>query len=148
MFEETVIRKIGIVNRWHHTLHQQKIDSTDTVLLLKFSRSIRYYIGTSVHPYYIVGVNSNSEGPTYYRNKEQPPNNRGSAQTAFQRSNNHIKIDDILYTKINVTRPMKTGYVVTNYTPSHYMSYLSIGTEYLYSVTCIIKPIKCVATKS
>ena len=31
----------------------------------------------------------------------------------------------------------------TNYTTPHYISYLSIGTEYLHAVTCIIKPIKC-----
>ena len=43
----------------------------------------------------------------------------------------------------NVTRPAKTGHVGTNYTLSYYRPYLSIGTEYLHSVTCIINPIKC-----
>ena len=42
-----------------------------------------------------------------------------------------------------VIGPAKTGHVGTNYTPSHYRSYLSIGTEYLHSVTCHHKPIKC-----
>ena len=41
-----------------------------------------------------------------------------------------------------VTRPAKTGHVGTNYILSHYRSYLSTGTEYLYSVTYIIQPIK------
>ena len=44
---------------------------------------------------------------------------------------------------LNVTRPAKTGHVGTNYTLSYYRPYLSIGTEYLHSVTCIINPIKC-----
>ena len=44
---------------------------------------------------------------------------------------------------VYVTGPAKTGHVGTNYTPSLYRSYLSIGTEYLHSVTCILKPIKC-----
>ena len=43
-----------------------------------------------------------------------------------------------------MTGPAKTGHVGTNYTQSHYRSYHSIATEYLNSVTCIIKPIKCV----
>ena len=42
-----------------------------------------------------------------------------------------------------MTEPAKTGHVGTNYSPSHYRLYLSTGTEYLHSVTCIIKPIKC-----
>ena len=41
-----------------------------------------------------------------------------------------------------VTGPAETGHVGTNYTMSLYRSYLSAGTEYLYFVTCIIKPIK------
>ena len=42
-----------------------------------------------------------------------------------------------------VTGPAKTGHVGTNYTLSLYRSYLSTGTEYLHSITCIIRPIKC-----
>ena len=41
-----------------------------------------------------------------------------------------------------VTGPAKTGHVGTNYTLLHYRSYLSIRTDYLHSVTCIIVPIK------
>ena len=44
---------------------------------------------------------------------------------------------------IYVTRPAKIGHVGTNYTLSHSRSYLSTGIENLYSVTCIIQPIKC-----
>jgi len=40
----------------------------------------------------------------------------------------------------NVTGPVKTGYVGTNFTPSHNKSFLSTVTEYLWSVTCTIKP--------
>ena len=43
-----------------------------------------------------------------------------------------------------VTGPAKTGHVGTNYTMSLYRSYLSTGTEYFDSVTCIIRPNKCV----
>ena len=42
-----------------------------------------------------------------------------------------------------VTGPAKRGHVGTNYIPSHYKSYLSSGIKYLHSVTCIIKPIRC-----
>ena len=42
-----------------------------------------------------------------------------------------------------MTGPAKTGHVGTNYTPSHYRLYFSVETEYLHSVTCIIKPNKC-----
>ena len=42
-----------------------------------------------------------------------------------------------------VTGPAKTGHVGTNYTLSHYRSYLSTGTEYFHSVTCTMKPLKC-----
>ena len=44
---------------------------------------------------------------------------------------------------IYVTRPAKTGHVGTNYTPSLYRSYLSIGNVYFHSVTCIMMPSKC-----
>ena len=42
-----------------------------------------------------------------------------------------------------VTRPAKTGHVGTNYILLLYTSYLSTETEYLNSVSCIIKPTKC-----
>ena len=43
-----------------------------------------------------------------------------------------------------VTGPVKTGHMGTNYTPSHYWSYLSTGIEYLHSETCIVMSIiKC-----
>ena len=42
-----------------------------------------------------------------------------------------------------VTVPAKIGHVGTNYTPSHNMSCFSIGIEYFHSVTCIVKPTKC-----
>ena len=42
-----------------------------------------------------------------------------------------------------VTGPAKTGHVGTNYTPSLYRSYLSIGKVYFQSVTRIMMPIKC-----
>ena len=42
-----------------------------------------------------------------------------------------------------VTGPAKTGHVGTNYTPSLYRSYLSAGIVYLYSVKCIMMPVKC-----
>ena len=45
--------------------------------------------------------------------------------------------------KLYVTGPAKAGHVGTNYIPSLYRSYLSTGTEYLNSVICIKKPIKC-----
>ena len=48
------------------------------------------------------------------------------------------RIDCASLVIINVTRPAKIGHVGTNYTPSHNRSYLSTGTEYLHSVTCII----------
>jgi len=38
----------------------------------------------------------------------------------------------------NVTGPAKTGRVGTNYTLSLTRSFLSTGTEYLYSVTCLV----------
>ena len=41
-----------------------------------------------------------------------------------------------------MTGPVKTGHMGTNYTTSLYRSYFSVGTQYLYFVTCIIKPIK------
>ena len=41
-----------------------------------------------------------------------------------------------------VTRPVKTGNVGTNYTPSLYSSYFSTGKIYFHSVTCIMMPIK------
>ena len=44
----------------------------------------------------------------------------------------------------NVTGPAKIGQVGTNYTPSHTITYLSTGIEYLHSVTCILKLTKCV----
>ena len=47
------------------------------------------------------------------------------------------------HVSIYVTGPAKPGYVSTNYALSLYRPYRSNGTEYLYSVTCIIKPIKC-----
>jgi len=34
-------------------------------------------------------------------------------------------------------RPAKTGHLHTNYTPTLYRSFLSAGTKYLYSVTCL-----------
>jgi len=37
----------------------------------------------------------------------------------------------------------KTGLVGTNYTTSHNRPFLSTATEYLWSVTCSIKSIKC-----
>ena len=37
-----------------------------------------------------------------------------------------------------VTVPAKTGHVGTNNTLSHYRSYLSSGTKYLHSLTCIV----------
>ena len=43
---------------------------------------------------------------------------------------------------IYVTRPAKIGHVGTNYTPPRNISYLSIGMEYFYSVTCMLKPAK------
>ena len=43
-----------------------------------------------------------------------------------------------------VTGPAKTGHVGTNYTPLLYRSYLSTGTVYFHSVTCIMMPIKFV----
>ena len=42
-----------------------------------------------------------------------------------------------------VTEPAKTGHVGTNYIPSLYRSYLSIGKVYFHSVTCVMMPIKC-----
>ena len=42
-----------------------------------------------------------------------------------------------------MTGPTKIGYVGTNYTLSHNMSYLSTEVEYFHSVTCIVKPTKC-----
>ena len=42
-----------------------------------------------------------------------------------------------------VTGLAKTGHVGTNYTPSHNRLYLSTRMEYLYFVTCIIKPCNC-----
>ena len=45
--------------------------------------------------------------------------------------------------KIYHIGPAKIGHVGTNYTPSHNISYLSIGIEYFHSVTCIVKPTKC-----
>ena len=42
---------------------------------------------------------------------------------------------------VYVTRPAKTGHVHGH--KLHYSSCCSTGTEYLYSVTCIITPIKC-----
>ena len=41
-----------------------------------------------------------------------------------------------------VTRPVKTEHIDTNYTLKHNRSFLSIGTEYLYSVTCITLNVK------
>ena len=50
----------------------------------------------------------------------------------------------VLSISIYVTEPAKTGHVGTNHILSHYRSYLSIGTTYLHSATCIIKrQIKC-----
>ena len=40
----------------------------------------------------------------------------------------------------NVTEPAKTGH---DYILSHFRSYLSIGSDYLHSVTCIMMPRKC-----
>ena len=50
---------------------------------------------------------------------------------------------EILNIKAYVTGPVKTGHVGIHYTLSQSMSYLSTGTEYLHSATCIINPIKC-----
>ena len=47
-----------------------------------------------------------------------------------------------MYVCIYVTWPAKTGHVGTNYIPSLYRSYLSIGNIYFHSVTCIMMPIK------
>ena len=55
---------------------------------------------------------------------------------------NAAQIHTILCT-INETGPAKIGHVGTNYTPLLYRSYLRTGTEYLHSVTCIVKPVKC-----
>ena len=41
-----------------------------------------------------------------------------------------------------VTGPAKTGHVGTNYTPSFYRSYLSIGNVFFHSVACIMILIK------
>jgi len=45
---------------------------------------------------------------------------------------------------VYVTWPVKTGDVGTNYILSHERPFLSIETEYFCSVTCTIKPFKCV----
>ena len=42
-----------------------------------------------------------------------------------------------------VTGPANTGHVGTNYTPSLYRSYLSIGKAYFHSVIYIMMPMKC-----
>ena len=44
---------------------------------------------------------------------------------------------------LNVTGPAKIGHVGTNYTLSHTMPYFSTAKEYFHSVTCIVKPTKC-----
>jgi len=50
---------------------------------------------------------------------------------------------DLLMLRNNtVTGPAKKVFVGKNYTLSHNKSFLSTGTEYLYSVPCMIKPIK------
>ena len=49
-------------------------------------------------------------------------------------------------TTVYVTGPAKIGHVGTNYILKCYSSYLSTGAEYLHSVTCIIKPTKCLLT--
>ena len=43
-----------------------------------------------------------------------------------------------------VTGPAIIGHVGTDYTLSHNGSYLSDEVEYLHSITCIIRPIKCI----
>ena len=42
-----------------------------------------------------------------------------------------------------MTGPAKIGNVGTNYTLPHNISYLNTGIEYFHSVTCILKPTKC-----
>ena len=42
-----------------------------------------------------------------------------------------------------VTGPVNIGHVDTNYTLLHNISYLSIQIEYFHSVTCSLKPTKC-----
>ena len=49
---------------------------------------------------------------------------------------------------IRLPGPVKVRYVGTNYTPSHNRSYLSIGIEYLLSVTHIIQPIKSIGDEN
>ena len=45
--------------------------------------------------------------------------------------------------RLYMTGPAKTGHVDTTYPRSHNRSYLSVGIEYLHSVTCIINPGRC-----
>ena len=49
-----------------------------------------------------------------------------------------------LLPKAYVTGPAIIGHVGTDYTLSHNGSYLSDEVEYLHSITCIIRPIKCI----
>jgi len=49
-----------------------------------------------------------------------------------------------MFTCLFVTGPAKTGHVGTNYTMSIQRSHLSVGTEYLCSVICIVMLNKCI----